>query len=202
MSFHPGLFLSNSKGISLRIDIGTGGPQKLSVTPLLGRDFFNEWFQSFTIVSWNERLEGDFWKRPEVWRRHDAHIPRKRPHFKNGLKFSMCSSALHSRSNFPFLPKSSHPHGNFPNTRSFYYFVSLLYFLWWLIATGFRLLAAYDKLSENKRPKLWRPKGIPCLHSFGDSSLVSPSLSPLASGSVKPLRACLHGYVWGPRRGP
>lgn len=70
----------------------------------------------------NERLEEDFWKRPEVWRTHDAHIPRKRPHFKNSLKISMCSSALHSRSHFPFLPKSSHPHGNFPNTRSFYDF--------------------------------------------------------------------------------
>lgn len=36
-----------------------------------------------------------------------------------------------------------------------------LYFLWWLMATGFRLIAEYSTLSENKGPELWRLNAIP-----------------------------------------
>ena len=126
---------------------------------LFERDL-NELSQGFRTVFWNLGLKGDWWKGPEVWCRHDVHIPRKRSYFKICLKISMCSSAFHSRSTFPLPHKFSHPHGNFPSTRSFYYFFSL-YFLWWLMATGFGLIAEYNKLSENKGPELWRLKAIP-----------------------------------------
>lgn len=141
---------------------------------------FNARFQRFTIVSWNVGLEEDFWKRPEVWCRHDTHIPRKMLNFKSCLKISMCSSAFHSRST---LPSPINPHtlmGISPIPEVFYYISSLLYFLWWVIDTGFRWLAENDKLNENKRPELWR-QNVSLVYILMRTPLDSPSLSSLAS---------------------
>lgn len=47
---------------------------------------------------------------------------KKKVIFQNCLKISMRSSAFHRRSTFPLPHKSSHPRGNFPNTRSSFLF--------------------------------------------------------------------------------
>lgn len=148
------------------------------------------------MASWNVMLEEDFWNRPAVWRRHDAHVPRKRSYFKNSLKISMRSSAFHSRSTFPLPLKSSHPHGNFPNTRRFYIFFFIVFSM---MTNGHRIQIISQTWQAQWKPEAWavmsKSHHLPTPRR-DDSSSDSPWPMSFAS-----LRACLCEYVWGPGRG-
>lgn len=111
-----GLFLCNSKCILLRINFGTRGPRKQTC------DFVtweSKWMMSRfhycllkcedgrRLLKWAQSLT-------QTW----CTYTKKKGRISKLLKISMCSSAFHRRSTFPLPHKSSHPHGNFPNTRS------------------------------------------------------------------------------------
>lgn len=88
---------------------------------------------------------------------------QKRSHFKTSLKIPMCSSAVHI---FP-PPQILTPSWEFPQYQKAFYVIFFFNFLWWLMATGFSLLAKYDKLNEYQKPELWRSKAVTCLHLQG-----------------------------------
>lgn len=126
---------------------------------------------------------------------------KKKVILQNCLEISMRSSAFHSRSTFSLPLKSSHPHGNFPNTRSSFLFFSSLCMLWWLMVTGFRLLAERDEFNENETWAV-RTNGFP-LSAFLWGLLFGLSTSLVSALYLwQAPRHCLQEeYVCGPRRG-